>query len=326
MKAIVIKDKNLYWETVSDPLLKEDEVLIKVHYAGINRADILQRDGKYSPPPGASNIMGLEISGEIVRMGIIAEREGRFKIGDKVCALLGGGGYAQYVAVKSCMVMPVPENCSMLEAAAIPEAFAAAYMMLFTEGGLKKGNTVLVTAGASGLASVLIPMAKTFGARVFTTIHRDELYDGVAALKPDYIINTSRESLEHVMKTEMEKGTPIDVAIDCLGGDIPAQCLPYMQMYGRWIVIASLAGDVVPVDFRMLYIRNVRVIGTTLRSRTDRFKGELLQKLIKEFWRKIAGGKLKPHVFAEYSIKDAAKAHDLLLHGKNIGKVVLKVS
>ena len=171
MKAIVIqKDKSLVWQDVPDPVLHDDEVLIKVSYAAVNRADLMQREGNYPPPAGCPEWPGLEVSGEVVAVGKIAAEKSAWKAGDKVCALLGGGGYAEYVAVKYDMVMPVPENCSMEEAAAMPEAFATAYLNLFVEGGLKKGDVFLMHAGASGLASVVIPMAKAFGAYVITTI------------------------------------------------------------------------------------------------------------------------------------------------------------
>ena len=175
MKAILInEDRSLRWDNVPDPMIKPDEVLVKIHAAGINRADLLQREGNYPPPPGCPDWMGLEISGEIVEMGADVANLSAWKLGDKVCALLGGGGYAEYVAVESGMVMPVPKGISMVEAAALPEAFATAYLNLFVEGGAKPGYNFLMHAGASGLASVVIPMAKAFGLRVITTVLSDE--------------------------------------------------------------------------------------------------------------------------------------------------------
>ena len=171
MKAILINDdKSLRWDDVADPEIKEDEVLVEIHAAALNRADLMQREGDYPPPPGCPEWMGLEIAGVIVRIGETAKNKSKWKIGDKVCALLGGGGYAQYAAVKYDMLMPVPNNCSMIEAAAIPEAFATAYLNLFIEANIQSGNTLLINAGSSGLASVIIPMAKAFGIRVITTV------------------------------------------------------------------------------------------------------------------------------------------------------------
>ena len=156
MKAILVNnDKSLSWSDVPNPVIKDDEVLVEIHAAALNRADLMQRDGDYPPPPGCPEWMGLEVAGIIVEMGKDVEKLSSWKIGDKVCALLGGGGYAEYVSVKYDMLMPVPKNCSMVEAAAIPEAFATAYLNLFIEGGIKEGNTLLMNAGASGLASVI---------------------------------------------------------------------------------------------------------------------------------------------------------------------------
>ncbi|MBQ7294395.1 MAG: alcohol dehydrogenase catalytic domain-containing protein, partial [Clostridia bacterium] len=160
MKAILVNnDRSLSWTDVEDPNIKPEEVLVEIHYAALNRADLMQREGDYPPPAGCPEWMGLEISGVVVKIGEEAAKKSNWKLGDKVCALLGGGGYAEYVAVKYDMLMPVPENCSMAEAAAIPEAFATAYLNLFIEGKIKACNTLLMHAGASGLASVIIPMA-----------------------------------------------------------------------------------------------------------------------------------------------------------------------
>ena len=180
MKAVVItENKDLVWSDVEDIKIKEGEVLVKVHSAAVNRADLMQRAGNYPPPPGCPDWPGLEISGTITELSEEAKKNSDWKVGDKVCALLGGGGYAEYVAVKYDMLMPVPENCSMAEAAAIPEAFATAYLNLFIEGKIKEGNTLLMNAGASGLASVIIPMAKAFGVRVITTVLTDEIAEKI---------------------------------------------------------------------------------------------------------------------------------------------------
>jgi NADPH2:quinone reductase len=180
MKAVLVtKDNHLVWSDVPDPVIKSEEVLVEIHAAALNRADLMQREGTYPPPPGCPEWMGLEIAGIIVKMGDEAAEKSSFKVGDKVCALLGGGGYAEYVSVKYDMLMPVPEGCSMVEAAALPEAFATAYLNLFWEGGLKEGDTLLMHAGASGLASVIIPMAKAFGARVITSVLSDEIAEKI---------------------------------------------------------------------------------------------------------------------------------------------------
>ena len=196
MKAILVNDDNsLRWDNVPDPIIKGEEVLVEIHAAALNRADLMQREGDYPPPPGCPEWMGLEIAGVIVEMGDEAKAKSNWKIGDKVCALLGGGGYAEYVSVKYDMLMPVPENCSMVEASAIPEAFATAYLNLFIEGNIKEGNTLLMNAGASGLASVIIPMAKAFGIRVITTVLTDEMAESIKRLNADRVVVTTKEDL-----------------------------------------------------------------------------------------------------------------------------------
>ena len=183
MKAILVNDdRSLRWDNVPDPIIKDDEVLVKIEAAALNRADLMQREGDYPPPAGCPEWMGLEVAGEIVEIGEGAKEKSSWKLGDKVCALLGGGGYAEYVSVKYDMLMPVPKNCSMVEAAAIPEAFATAYLNLFIEGKIKEGDTLLMNAGASGLASVIIPMAKAFGIRVITTVLTEEIANSIKHL------------------------------------------------------------------------------------------------------------------------------------------------
>ena len=326
MKAIVIqKDKSLVWQDVPDPVLHDDEVLIKVSYAAVNRADLMQREGNYPPPAGCPEWPGLEVSGEVVAVGKIAAEKSAWKAGDKVCALLGGGGYAEYVAVKYDMVMPVPENCSMEEAAAMPEAFATAYLNLFVEGGLKKGDVFLMHAGASGLASVVIPMAKAFGAYVITTIIDENKRQIVAKTGADLIVNTDQEDIVQVLHEFDEKGTPVNLAIDCLGGKIMGKCLPYMGYMSKWIMIATLAGDLTEIDMRKLYVRNVRIVGSTLRSKPPHRKAEILQKLVSEVWEKVSSGEIRPAIYAVLPITEAEKAHSLLYQNQSAGKVVLKV-
>lgn len=327
MKAVLVNDdRSLSWSDVNDPVLKDEEVLVKVNYAALNRADLMQREGDYPPPPGCPDWMGLEISGEIVEIADGAKNKSNWKLGDKVCALLGGGGYAEYVAVKYDMLMPVPENCTMAEAAAIPEAFATAYLNLFREGGIKSGDTLLMHAGASGLASVVIPMAKAFGIRVITTVLSDEIARSISHLNADIVVNTAKENIVDVLKKELENGRPVDVAIDCLGGEVMGKCLPYLKHGARWIMIAALAGTKTEIDLKNIYVRNVRIIGSTLRSRTPEVKAQILAELVENVWPKISLGLVKPTVCKIFPITEAEAAHDMLYQGKNVGKVVLKVS
>ncbi len=326
MKAILVNDdRSLRWDDVENPQIKPDEVLVEIHAAALNRADLMQREGDYPPPPGCPEWMGLEIAGVITEMGEEAKAKSSWKTGDKVCALLGGGGYAEYVAVKYDMLMPVPKNCSMVEAAAIPEAFATAYLNLFIEGNIKPGNTLLMNAGASGLASVIIPMAKAFGIRVITTVLSDEIAESIKHLNADVVVNTSKENIAEVLKKQLEEGHSVDVAIDCLGGEIMGKCIHYLTHGARWIMIAALAGTKTEIDLKNIYVRNVRIIGSTLRSRTSEMKAKILAELVENVFPKIESGEVKPTIYKVLPITEAEAAHDILYKGQNVGKVVLTV-
>ena len=327
MKAILVnEDKSLRWDDVPNPTVRPDEVLVKIYAAALNRADLMQREGDYPPPPGCPEWMGLEVAGEIVEMGDEARASSEWKIGDRVCALLGGGGYAEYVAVRYDMLMPIPKNCSMVEAAAIPEAFATAYLNLFIEGKIKEGNTLLMNAGASGLASVIIPMAKAFGVRVITTVLTDEIAEKITHLGADRVVVTTREDISLVLKEELEAGRSVDVAIDCLGGEIMGKCIHYLTHGARWIMIAALAGTKTEIDLKNIYVRNVRIVGSTLRSRTPAVKAEILAGIVRDVYPKIEAGLIKPTIHATLPIQEAEAAHDILYRGQNVGKVVLTVN
>ena len=326
MKAVLIQeDKSLIWAEVPNPVMGAADALVKIEYAALNRADLLQREGNYPPPPGCPDWMGLEISGTIVELGEEAQEKSNYKVGDKVCALLGGGGYAEYANIRYDMLMPVPENCSMAEAAALPEAYATAYLNLFMEGNIQPGNTLLMHAGASGLASVIIPMAKAFGIRVITTVIADDKKEAIKHLGADVVVNTMKEDITEVLKAELDAGHPVDVAIDCLGGEIMGKCLHYLAHGARWIMIATLAGDMTQIDMRNIYVRNVRIIGSTLRSRKPAIKAQILANLVRDIWPKVSDGSVKPTIYKILPITEAEEAHAILYRGENVGKVVLKV-
>ena len=326
MKAILVnKDRSLRWDDVPNPVVGAEDCLVKIEYAAFNRADLMQREGDYPPPAGCPDWMGLEISGTIVEIADGAKAKSDWKIGDKVCALLGGGGYAEYVNVKYDMLMPVPENCTMAEAAAIPEAFATAYLNLFMEGKIKEGDTLLMNAGASGLASVVIPMAKAFGVRVITTVLTEKIANSISHLNADRVVVTSKEDIAEVLKEELENGRPIDVAIDCLGGEMMGKCIHYLKHGARWIMIAALAGQKTEIDLKNIYVKNVRIIGSTLRSRTPEMKAQILKELVDNVWSKISSGEVKPTIYKILPIREAEAAHNILYQGQNVGKVVLRV-
>ncbi len=326
MKAILVNpDRSLRWDDVPDPIMGNEDCLVKIEAAALNRADLMQREGDYPPPAGCPEWMGLEIAGTIVDIAEGAREKSHWRVGDKVCALLGGGGYAQYANIKYDMLMPVPDNCTMVEAAAIPEAFATAYLNLFIEGNIKPGDTLLMNAGASGLASVIIPMAKAFGIRVITTVLTEEIASSIGHLKADRVVVTTKEDISQVLREELEAGHPVDVAIDCLGGEIMGKCIHYLRHGARWIMIAALAGTKTEIDLKNIYVRNVRIIGSTLRSRTPETKAKILADLVRDVWPKVATGEVKPTIYQVLPIEQAEAAHDLLYKGKNVGKVVLTV-
>ena len=326
MKAILVNDdKSLRWDEVPMAICGEYDCLVKIEAAALNRADLMQREGDYPPPAGCPEWMGLEVSGEIIEIGDGAKNKSSWKVGDKVCALLGGGGYAEYVNVKYDMLMPIPNNCSMIAAAAIPEAFATAYLNLFIEGNIKEGNTLLMNAGASGLASVIIPMAKAFGVRVITTVLTDEIAEKISHLGADRVVVTERENISLVLKEELEAGHPIDVAIDCLGGEVMGKCVHYLAHGARWIMIAALAGTKTEIDLKNIYVRNVRIIGSTLRSRAPETKSQILAGIVRDVYPKIEAGLVKPTIYKVLPIEEAEAAQDILYKGQNVGKVVLTV-
>lgn len=323
MKAIVINnDQTLSYTEVPNPVLKAGEVLIEVYASALNRADLLQREGSYPPPPGCPEWPGLEVAGVIKE---VAQGVTKWKVGDKVCALLGGGGYAEFVTVPQEMVMPIPNGLSYEEASAIPEVYMTAYLNLFYVGGAKSGETLLMNAGASGLASAVIPMAKAFGLRVITTVLGEDKVREVAYLGADRVVDTTKEDIALVLKEEEKKGTPVNIAIDCLAGEKLGECLKYVARGCRWIQIASLAGDISAVDFRNIFVKNIRIIGSTLRSKTPEEKGKLLKELVEKTWCKFESGEMKVKIYKTFPLERADDAQQVLYRGENVGKVVLIV-
>jgi NADPH2:quinone reductase len=238
---------------------------------------------------------------------------------------LGGGGYAEYVAVPAEMVMPMPKGLSYAEAAAIPEVYMTAYLNLFYVGQAKAGETLLMNAGASGLASAVIPMAKAFGLRVITTVLGADKVKEVAYLNADRVVDTTVEDIAEVLKEEEKNGKPVNIAIDCLAGEKLGECLKYVARGCRWIQIASLAGDMSAVDFRNIFVKNIRIIGSTLRSKTPEEKGQLLSELVEKTWCKFENGEVKVKIYKTFPIQEADEAQQVLYRGENVGKVVLIV-
>ena len=323
MKAMLIdENRNLVWSDVENPTVGPRDVLIEIHAAALNRADLLQRQGKYPSPKGCPSWMGLEVAGIVCETGAEVTR---WRTGDQVCALLGGGGYAEYVAVDEGMVMPVPGGLSFEEAASLPEAYATCYLNLFREGGYRPGETLFFPAGASGLASVGIPMAKAFGAYVITSVLTDEIAEKIAPLRADRVIVSSREDTAEVIRVEAENGHPVDVAIDCLAGETIGKCFPYVNEGCRWVLISTLAGVTTTVPLRALLTKGIVFKGSMLRKRSVQEKSDILAELVQNVWPKLADGSIRPTIYRVLPIEQAEAAHAILERGENIGKVVLKV-
>jgi NADPH2:quinone reductase len=298
---------------------------VEIYATALNRADLLQKQGTYPSPVGWPSWPGLELSGVIVDMGEKAKENSKFKVGDNVCALVGGGAYAEKIAVPYDVLMPIPQNITFEEASALPEAYGTSYLNLFYEGQLKAGQVLYVAAGASGLASVVIPMAKAFGARVITTVIDDTKIGEISHLGADLVVNTNKVDIADVLKKEMESGHSVDVAIDCLGGEMMGRSLHYLTHGARWIMIAALAGKLTEIDLKNIYVRNVRVIGSTLRSRKPEVKAQILSNLVRDVWPLVSNGSVKPTIYKVLPITDAEAAHGILYRGENTGKVVLTV-
>ncbi len=315
MYAVLIEeDRSLVWGQVPEPARKPDELLIDVHAAGVNRADLLQRAGRYPPPPGWPQWMGLEVAGVVAE----APQDGRWRVGDRVCALLGGGGYAERVAVPADLALPVPDGLSLIAAAALPEAFATAYLNLCLEGGLKAGDTVLVQAGASGVGLAAIQLVKARGGTVVTTVGTADKAAFVRKLGADVVIDRTRGDLIAVLDEH-----PVDIALDCIGGPALGAYLAKMAHGGRWIVIATLGGARVEIDLNTVFLRGVKLIGSTLRSRPLETKARILASLEREVWPLFATGKIQPIIHKTLALPQAERAHAILERRENIGKVIL---
>lgn len=324
MKAMLVDgNQNLVWSDVAEPVCNEDTIIIETEAAALNRADLLQRVGKYPSPKGWPEWMGLEVAGKVVQMGSLAAEKSSFKIGDEVCALLGGGGYAEKVAVPYNMVMPIPKGLTAIEASALPEAYATSYLNLAYEGHLKAGQTIYIAAGASGLASVAIPMAKAMGAKVVTSVLNADIAKAIEPLGADIVVDTSKENLEDVFKALDEAGEPVNVAMDCLCGDTLGKCMQYMAEGGYWVVISTLAGVETNVWLRPLLTRGLHLVGSMLRKRSVQEKADLLAELVENVWPFLENGTIRPSVYKVLPMSEAMEAHAILERGENVGKVVL---
>ncbi len=303
------------------PDIKDDELLIKVAAAGVNRPDIMQRTGMYPAPKGASEIPGLEISGEIASMG--ANVSG-WSIGDKVCGLVAGGGYAEYCAVPASQCLPVPEGLTLAEAAALPETFFTVWSNVFDRGALKAGETFMIHGGTSGIGTAAIQMAKAFGATVITTCGSDEKAAFCRELGADLAINYKTQDFAEEVK-KFTKGKGVNVLLDMIAGDYMKRNLMVMAPEGRIVMIAVQRGPKIKANILPIMLKRLTFTGSTLRARETAFKADIARNLKEKVWPLIEQGKIKPVMSKSFALKQAAAAHSYLESGQNMGKIVLTV-
>lgn len=295
------------------------QVVIKVAYAGVNRPDALQRAGAYAPPAGASDLPGLEASGEVVAIG---EGVAGIAIGDAVCALLPGGGYAEYVATPAAHCLPVPVGLDMKQAACLPETFFTVWTNVFMRGGLQAGERFLVHGGSSGIGTTAIQLARAFGARVFTTVGNADKVAACTALGAERVMNYREEDFVEVMQDQ----GGADLILDMVGGLYLPRNLRALAEDGRLVQIAFLQGPKVEVNFAPLMTRRLTITGSTLRPQSDLAKARIADGLRAQVWPLIEAGKVVPVMDSEFVLADAASAHARMESSGHIGKIVLKVS
>jgi len=299
-----------------------DEVLIKIYAAGVNRADILQRQGKYPPPPGSSDIIGMEVSGEVV---VVGKDVRRWKVGDKVCALLSGGGYAEYARVSEDHCLPVPLGLSMLEAAALPEALMTVWANIFEAGALQANETTLVHGGSSGIGTIAIQMVKLLGSKIFVTVGNEDKAEACRQLGADFVINYNKEDFVEALRRQT-LGQGVDVILDMVGGDYLGRNLSILRPQGRHVSIAFQSGRMASVDLFEIMRKRLVLTGSTLRSRVKEEKTRLIREIETKIWPFVALRKLKPLIYRVFPIKDTAEAHKVMESGVHIGKIVLEVT
>ena len=321
MKAIIVSNnKDLLWSEAKKPKILDDEVLIKIKATAVNRADVVQKNGFYPPPPGASEILGLECSGVIEAIGKNVKKR---KVGEKVCALLAGGGYAQYASCPEQQAVPAPEGISLTEAASLPEVYATCWLNLFHEANMKEGDVVLIHAGASGIGTAAIQLCNIFNCKSFVTAGSSQ--------KINYCINlgANNGSLRHEKPFEdIKKWEPdgIDIILDPVGGKYFEDNLSILSMEGRLLLIGLMGGTKSQIDLGPILMKRQKIIGSTIRARSSFIKGKVMNDLHQKVWPYFKSKKLNPIIHKTMNIKEANKAHEVMEKNENIGKIVLEMS
>jgi NADPH2:quinone reductase len=322
MQAIEIQSGQLVPTKRIVPAPKSGQVLIKVMAAGINRPDIMQRKGHYLPPPGASDVPGLEIAGIVCGLG---DDSSTFALGDKVCALVTGGGYAEYGLASAVLCLPIPQNLSFIEAAGMPECFFTVWSNVFDRGHLQKGETLLVHGGSSGIGTTAIQFAKAFGAKVIVTAGSSEKCQFCLALGADAAINyRDHDFVSEINTLSNNKG--INLILDMIGGDYLPRNLLCLADEGRLVQIAAQQNAKSELNLWTMMSKRLTITGSTLRARDDVFKADIAKKLLKNVWPLIHTGRIKPIIYSTFALNEAAQAHELMERNQHIGKIILTVT
>ncbi|KAL3627674.1 hypothetical protein CASFOL_029037 [Castilleja foliolosa] len=323
MKAIVIAEPGgpeiLQLREVEDPKVEDDEVLIRIAATALNRADTLQRQGKYPPPKGSSEYLGLECSGTVQSVG---KNVHRWKIGDQVCALLGGGGYAEKVAVPARQILPVPAGISLEDAGSLPEVACTVWSTVFMMSHLSKGETFLIHGGSSGIGTFAIQLAKYHGVKVFVTAGSEEKLAACKDLGADVCINYKTEDFVSRVKAETG-GQGVDVILDSIGAPYLQKNLESLNINGRLFVLGLMGGSVAEINLATMLSRRLTLQSAGLRTRSPENKAQIVSEVEKNVWPAIAAGKIKPVVYKSLPLAEAAEAHRLMESSNHIGKIVL---
>jgi NADPH2:quinone reductase len=313
--------EGLVAEQTEVPAPREGEVLIKVAAAGVNRPDVLQRLGNYAPPPGASDVLGLEVAGTVAALG---KQVQTWKLGDKVCALIAGGGYAEYCLAPALQCLPVPTRLSMVEAAGIPETFFTVWTNVFDRGRLQAGEKILIHGGSSGIGTTAIQLAKQFGAEVFTTAGSEDKCAFCTKLGADLAINYRTSDFVEELKKHTG-GEGVDLILDMVGGPYIERNIKSLKVEGRLVQIAFLQTSRVTLDFMPIMLKRLTVTGSTLRPRTVEQKSQIAEALRQKVWPLLEEGKVKPIIHSTFPLAEAAAAHRLMESSQHIGKIILTV-
>lgn len=321
MKAITIKGDQLVWEEAASPEMGTGEVLIANQASAVNRADLVQRSGAYPPPPGASEILGLECAGTVKAVG---EGVTRCRVGDRVCALLAGGGYATEVVVPAGQVLPIPQGLSFVEAAALPEVFATAWLNLFMEAKLQSGEYAMIHAGGSGVGSAAIQLCRAYDVEAFVSVSNQDKLKRCLELGAAGGVNRHQEKFAERAE-QWTQGKGFDVILDPVGGAYLKDNLSALATEGRLVIIGLMGGSNAELSLGALMVRRQRIIGSTLRARSVASKAMIIDQLKKSVWPLIEAGKVVPVIDQTLPIEEANQAHQIIESNQTFGKVILSI-